>query len=88
MRLLKPFSISTFCFLALFCLATFAFAAKQTTCPVMGGAINKELYADHKGQRVYFCCLGCPPEFEKNPEKYIKKMKKMGQEPETIESSK
>ena len=61
-----------------------AFAAAQTTCPVMGGQINKELYADYKGERVYFCCPACLPQFEKDPEKYIKKMKEMGQEPEKI----
>ena len=46
----------------------------QTTCPVMGGTINKELYADYEGKRVYFCCAGCIPEFQKDPEKYIKKL--------------
>lgn len=29
--------------------------AAQTTCPVMGGAINREWYADYQGKRVYFC---------------------------------
>ncbi len=61
-----------------------AFAAAQTTCPVMGGTINKELYADYKGERIYFCCMACKPQFDKDPEKYIKKMKEMGQEPEKI----
>ncbi len=70
--------------LLLLSVAAGAFAAVQTTCPVMGGTINKELYADYKGQRVYFCCMACKPQFEKDPEKYIKKMKEMGQEPEKI----
>jgi len=82
------FSISSLCFLAVFLLASFAFAAEQTTCPVMGAPINKELHADHKGERVYFCCMACPPQFAKNPEKYIQKMKDMGQEPEKIGTSK
>ena len=63
-----------------------AFAAAQTTCPVMGGTINKELYADYKGERVYFCCMACKPQFDKDPEKYIKKLKEMGQEPEKIDA--
>jgi YHS domain-containing protein len=63
-----------------------AFAAAQTTCPVMGAKINKELYADYKGQRVYFCCGACPPQFAKDPEKYINKLKEMGQEPELIKT--
>jgi len=50
----------------------------QTTCPVMGGTINKELYADYEGKRVYFCCAGCIPEFQKDPEKYIKKLEDEG----------
>ena len=49
-------------------------AIEQTTCPVMGGAINKELYAEYKGKKVYFCCPGCEPEFLKNPEKYMDKL--------------
>ena len=50
----------------------------QTTCPVMGGTINKELYADYEGKRVYFCCEGCAPEFQKDPDKYIKKLENEG----------
>jgi YHS domain-containing protein len=54
----------------------------QTACPVMGGNINKNLYADYKGQRVYFCCTGCDAEFKKDPEKYLEKMKSQGVTPE------
>ena len=78
---------TTFSLLLLLCVAAAAFAAEQTKCPVMGGTINKELYADYKGERVYFCCKACEPEFAKDPEKYIKKMKEMGQEPEKIGSA-
>ena len=72
----------------LFFAAGFASAADQTICPVMGAPINEKLYADYKGERVYFCCMACPPQFEKNAEKYINKMKEMGQEPEKIGSTK
>jgi YHS domain-containing protein len=44
----------------------------QTTCPVMGGKVNKEIYTDHEGKRVYFCCKACIGEFRKNPEKYVR----------------
>jgi YHS domain-containing protein len=54
----------------------------QTICPVLGGNIEKSLYADYKGQRVYFCCKGCDEEFKKNPEKYLEKMKSQGVTPE------
>ncbi|MBU0943527.1 MAG: hypothetical protein KJ804_02650 [Proteobacteria bacterium] len=80
---------SIFSAFLLLSLATGAFAEAQTTCPVMGGTIvNKELFADYKGERVYFCCLACPEQFAKDPEKYIKKLKEMGQDPEKIETNK
>ena len=50
----------------------------QTTCPVMGGKINKDIYVDHDGKRVYFCCKACPAMFNKDPEKYIKKLEDEG----------
>jgi len=49
-------------------------AIEQKTCPVMGGAINKELYTEYKGKKVYFCCAGCKEKFEKEPEKYLSKL--------------
>ncbi len=45
----------------------------QEKCPVTGKAINKEIYTDYEGKRIYFCCEGCKPKFEKSPEKYLKK---------------
>jgi YHS domain-containing protein len=50
----------------------------QTQCPVLGGAINKQVYADYKGKRIYFCCKGCDAEFKKDPEKYMKKLQEQG----------
>jgi Cu(I)/Ag(I) efflux system membrane fusion protein len=43
----------------------------QKICPVMGGAINKDVFTLYEGKKVYFCCPGCKPEFEKNPKKYL-----------------
>ena len=51
---------------------------KQTVCPVMGGVVNTNVYVDANGKRVYFCCKGCPPEFKKDPAKYITKLEKDG----------
>jgi YHS domain-containing protein len=65
-----------------------ALAAAQTTCPVMGGNINKSLYADYQGQRIYFCCRGCDAEFKKDPAKYLKKMEDMGVTPEAVPPAK
>ena len=28
----------------------------QTTCPVLGGNVDKNVYADYQGKRIYFCC--------------------------------
>ncbi len=51
---------------------------EQTICPVMNAPVNKDiaekkdLVREYKGQKYYFCCSDCPPEFDKNPEKYLK----------------
>ncbi len=47
---------------------------QQTTCPVMEGPINKDLFTEYKGKKVYFCCAGCKEAFEKEPEKYLDKL--------------
>jgi len=47
---------------------------EQTTCPVMGGTINKNIFTEYKGKKVYFCCAGCIEKFEENPEEYISKL--------------
>jgi YHS domain-containing protein len=51
----------------------------SAVCPVMGTKIadvskaaGKTVY---KGKTYYFCCRGCKPLFDKDPEKYIKKSK-------------
>jgi len=57
-----------------------ALAKEQTTCPIMGGKIDKTVYADHDGKRVYFCCAGCIDPFKKEPAKHIKKLEGEGVE--------
>jgi YHS domain-containing protein len=49
-------------------------AIEQTVCPIMGGAINKDIFTEYKGKKVYFCCAGCKEKFEKEPEKYLAKL--------------
>ncbi|MBZ4660417.1 MAG: hypothetical protein JG766_2340 [Desulfacinum sp.] len=58
----------------------------QEKCPVMGGAINKDIYVDYQGKRIYFCCPACPEEFKKNPDKYMKKLEAEGVELENAPS--
>jgi YHS domain-containing protein len=48
---------------------------EQKTCPVMeGNPINKEIYTDYNGRRIYFCCPACKETFAKDPDKYIAKV--------------
>ncbi len=50
-------------------------AIEQKTCPVMdGNPINKNLFVEYKGKKVYFCCAGCKEKFLANPEQYIAKL--------------
>lgn len=73
---------------ALVCTAVFAAeksdkpvktVAVQKTCPVTGGKINKALYVDYEGQRIYVCCAGCIPKVKKDPAKYIKVLTDKGE---------
>jgi YHS domain-containing protein len=49
-------------------------AVAQARCPVMGGSIDRAIYADYEGRRVYFCCTGCIAAFEKDPAMYLAKL--------------
>lgn len=51
---------------------------KQTVCPVMGGAVNTNLFVDHAGKRIYACCTGCLPDLKKDPAAFIAKLEKSG----------
>jgi YHS domain-containing protein len=51
-----------------------AAAIEQTTCPIMDSPINKALFTEYKGKKVYFCCPGCEEKFKAEPEKYIAKL--------------
>ncbi len=53
-------------------------AKPQTKCPVMGGDIDKAVFVDHEGKRIYFCCPPCIETFKANPEKYLAKLAKEG----------
>ena len=54
-------------------------AAEQTTCPVMGGPINKAIFIEHQGKKVYFCCDPCKDKFKEAPEQYIAKLPQFNQ---------
>jgi YHS domain-containing protein len=47
---------------------------EQTLCPVTGDKIDKNIFVEYKGKKVYFCCKMCVAPFNKDPEKYISKL--------------
>lgn len=53
-------------------------ARLQTVCPVMGGAIDKALYVDHDGKRIYVCCARCIAKIKEDPRATITKMEAAG----------
>ncbi|MBW7998179.1 MAG: hypothetical protein FVQ81_16740 [Candidatus Glassbacteria bacterium] len=59
-------------------------AKTQTACPLSSKQIDKEIYADHDGKRVYFCCADCKAAFEKDPAKIISKLEAQGVKLETV----
>jgi YHS domain-containing protein len=51
---------------------------KMTTCPVSGeklGEMGKPYTFVYKGQEVKLCCSGCKKDFDKDPAKYIEKVR-------------
>ncbi|MBN2489853.1 MAG: efflux RND transporter periplasmic adaptor subunit [Planctomycetes bacterium] len=50
----------------------------QTHCPVMGGAIVRDVFLDHEGKRIYFCCPPCIDKFKAAPEKYLAALRAAG----------
>ena len=70
-------------FAVLMTVASLALAAgqPQTTCPVMKGSpVNKSLYVDADGYRIYVCCGMCQQTVQADPAKYIAEMKAAGVE--------
>jgi YHS domain-containing protein len=60
-----------------------ASAAEQTGepqkyCPITGEKIDKSVYLDHEGKRVYLCCAACKDAFLKDPKKHIQAMESKG----------
>jgi len=50
----------------------------QTTCPVMGGEVDKTQFVDYDGKRIYVCCGGCMAKIKKDPAKYVKQLEAEG----------
>ncbi len=58
----------------------------QETCPIMGGKINKDLYVDANGKRIYACCSACLPKIQKDPEAALKKLAEKGEYAESLKT--
>ncbi len=63
-------------------------AITQTVCPVMGVPINKNIYTDYEGRRIYFCCAACKGKFEADPETYLTKLAGQAEVRETAATAK
>lgn len=50
----------------------------QTTDAFSGNPINRNIYADYQGKRIYFCCANSKKQFESDPERYIAKFRELG----------
>jgi YHS domain-containing protein len=52
---------------------------KMTTCPVSGDKLGDDMgppyVFTYKGQEVKLCCKHCKKDFDKDPDKYIKKIR-------------
>ncbi len=47
----------------------------NTKCPVSGEDIDPSKTVVYKGQTIAFCCPDCIKAFNKDPEKYVAKLK-------------
>jgi YHS domain-containing protein len=74
---MKSYGIITFA-LSVFTAASLFAGNPQTRCPVSGDQINKQVFVDHQGQRIYFCHPGCIDEFKADPATYLAKLAKEG----------
>ena len=64
-----------------------AASCAASTCPVTGDPIDKKLFVDYQGKRIYVCCSSCIDSVKKDPERFIKKLESQGQSVETITGS-
>jgi len=51
----------------------------QDMCPVTAMKADKQFHTDYAKRRIYFCTKACIDEFNKTPDKYMKKLQEKGQ---------
>lgn len=55
-----------------------AISPNQTIDAFSGKQVNKSIFADYKGKRIYFCCNQSKEDFNVNPEKYLTEFRRQG----------
>jgi YHS domain-containing protein len=53
-------------------------AGAQQVCPVSGeklGSMGEPFVFEYKGRQIKLCCDGCKDDFDKDPERYVSKLK-------------
>jgi len=50
----------------------------QVNCPIMGNPVDKAVYKDVDGKRIYFCCPPCIEKFDTDTAGFIKTMEDKG----------
>lgn len=59
----------------------------QKSCPIMEGKIDKKLYVDALGHRIYVCCKGCIDAVKKDPAAALKKLAEKGEQAEILQKT-
>ncbi|WP_155851783.1 YHS domain-containing protein [Chitinivibrio alkaliphilus] len=49
-----------------------------------GQPVDRSIYVDYEGVRVFLCCNSCVTAFEDDPERYLEKMEAEGVAPLSI----
>jgi YHS domain-containing protein len=52
--------------------------SNQTRDAISGNRVNKDLYADYEGKRVYFCCAESKKTFASDPQPYLIAFREQG----------
>lgn len=50
----------------------------QMTDALSGKPVDRNVYVDYQGQRIYFCCANSRSDFQLNPDKYLKVFREQG----------
>lgn len=62
-------------------------AKPQTACPIDGAAVDKKVFVDFQGQRIYFCKHECAAAFGADAEAFMKKVEEQGVLLENVQKS-